>query len=200
MRFAVFAYGDEAAVVSRSGYTGEDGFEILVPREAAERLWTELSADARVRPAGLGARDSLRLEAGLPLYGHDLDPTVSPVEAGLAFAVSKRRRTAGDLPGARRIEAELDGHLSRVRVGLKGLTGAPAREGAEIADAGRTIGRVTSGGFSPSLAIPIAMGFAPPEYQAPGSALQLVVRGRALPAEVVALPFVPHRHHRGTGA
>ncbi len=194
MTFAMFAYGDDTVVVSRSGYTGEDGFEILVPREAAERLWRELASDERVKPVGLGARDSLRLEAGLPLYGHDLDDTVSPIEAGLGFAVSKRRRNAGDLAGARRIEAELDGQLNRVRVGLRGLTGAPAREGAQIADNGQVIGRVTSGGFSPSLNIPVAMGFVPPQYQAPGTALQLVVRGRALPAEVVALPFTPHRY------
>ncbi len=184
------------AVVSRSGYTGEDGFEILTPQAAAVTLWDALLADDRVRPIGLGARDSLRLEAGLPLYGHDLDETVSPVEADLGFAVSRKRRERGDLPGHARIEAEMAGELPRVRVGLRILAGAPAREGAQIADDGVVIGRVTSGGFAPTLAAPIAMGFVPPQYRAPGTAVQVLVRGRPLAAEVVATPFVPHRYVR----
>ncbi|WP_254600865.1 glycine cleavage system aminomethyltransferase GcvT [Caulobacter sp. S45] len=196
MALKTFDYEGATAVVSRSGYTGEDGFEILVPQAAALKLWDALLADDRVRPIGLGARDSLRLEAGLPLYGHDLDDTVSPLEADLGFAVSKKRRERGDIPGAARIEAEAVGGLSRVRVGLRVLTGAPAREGSQIADGGRVIGRVTSGGFGPTLAAPIALGFVPPQYRAPGTALQVVVRGRALPAEVVATPFVPHRYVR----
>ena len=196
MRYAAFTYGGEVVMISRSGYTGEDGFEILVAREAAARLWDELLSDARVKAIGLGARDSLRLEAGLPLYGHDLDETVSPIEAGLAFAVSKRRRNAGNLAGADRIERELAGGLSRVRVGLKGLAGAPAREGAEIAHKGLVVGRVTSGGFSPSLNIAIAMGFTPPALAEPGTQLEVIVRGRTQPAEVVALPFFPHRYVR----
>ncbi len=191
-----FDYEGASAVVSRSGYTGEDGFEILVPQPIAVKLWDALLADARVRPIGLGARDSLRLEAGLPLYGHDLDNTVSPLEADLGFAISRKRRERGDIPGAARIEAEAAGGLSRVRVGLRVLTGAPAREGAEIADDGRVVGRITSGGFGPTLAAPIALGFVPPEYRAPGTALQVLVRGRPLPAEVVATPFVPHRYVR----
>ena len=191
-----FDYQGATAVVSRSGYTGEDGFEILVPQAVAVKLWDALLADERVRPIGLGARDSLRLEAGLPLYGHDLDETVSPVEADLGFAISKKRRERGDIPGAARIEAETAGEPARVRVGLRVLTGAPAREGAEIADDGRVIGRVTSGGFGPTLAAPIALGFVPPQYRAPGTAVQVVVRGKALPAEVVATPFVPHRYVR----
>lgn len=195
-----FAYEGGSALVSRSGYTGEDGFEILVSQGAAVKLWDALLADGRVRPIGLGARDSLRLEAGLPLYGHDLDETVSPVEAGLGFAISKRRRERGDIAGQGRIEAELAGSLSRVRVGLRVLAGAPAREGAEIADDGRMVGRITSGGFGPTLGAPIALGFVPPEYRTPGTALQVVVRGRALPAEVVATPFVPHRYVRRTKA
>jgi aminomethyltransferase len=139
----------------------------------------------------------LRLEAGLPLNGHDIDPSVSPIEADLAFAVAKRRRKAGDLRGAGRIARELDGGLTRKRVGLKVLEGAPAREGVEIIDdAGRPIGRVTSGGFSPSLSAPIAMGFVPPALAAPGTRLGVVVRGKRQPAEVAALPFVPHRYHR----
>ncbi len=200
MTFATFDYEGAPVVVSRSGYTGEDGYEILVGRDPAETLWRRLLGDEPVRPVGLGARDSLRLEAGLPLYGHDLDDTVSPVEASLTFAISKRRRNARDLRGHERIEAELTGRLDRVRVGLRVLTGAPAREGAQIADDGRPIGRVTSGGFSPTLNAPIAMGFVPPQYQAPGTALQVVVRGKAQAAHVVPLPFVPNRYVRKTPA
>jgi aminomethyltransferase len=149
-----------------------------------------------VAPIGLGARDSLRLEAGLPLYGHDADGTVSPIEAGLGFAVSKRRLKAGDFPGAPRVSEEIGGALSRVRIGLT-VKGAPAREGAIIADeAGRQIGVVTSGGFSPSLGAPIAMGFAPPAFAKPGTPLTVIVRDRPQPAEVVAMPFVPHRYFR----
>ena len=184
-------------VVSRSGYTGEDGFEILVSNTIAERLWMRLLADPRAAPAGLGARDSLRLEAGLPLYGHDADETTSPVEAALAFAISKRRLKARDFPGAARIAEERDGALTRVRVGLKVLEGAPAREGAPIiAPSGETLGAVTSGGFSPSLSSPIAMGYVPPAFAAPGTPLAVQVRGRSQRAEVAELPFVPHRYVR----
>jgi aminomethyltransferase len=184
-------------VVSRSGYTGEDGYEILVPTDRVAAFYQRLLADERVRPIGLGARDSLRLEAGLPLYGHDADETVSPIEAGLNFAVPKKRRERGDLRGHDRILAEFGGQLSRVRVGLRVLEGAPAREGAEIADgAGKVIGRVTSGGFSPSLGQAIAMGFVPPDHAAVGTRLNVIVRGKAQAAEVVAMPFVPHRYVR----
>jgi aminomethyltransferase len=184
-------------VVSRSGYTGEDGFEILVPQPIAMDFWGRLCADERVRPIGLGARDSLRLEAGLPLYGHDADATVSPVEANLGFALSKRRLKAGDFPGAARIVAEREGAPTRIRVGLRVLEGAPAREGAPIADVnGAEIGVVTSGGFSPSLSAPIAMGFVPPAFAEPGTALKVLVRGKPQAAEVTALPFVPHRYVR----
>ncbi|HTK36572.1 MAG TPA: glycine cleavage system aminomethyltransferase GcvT [Caulobacteraceae bacterium] len=196
MRFRTFEVDGHSLVVSRSGYTGEDGFEILVPPAGAEALWERLLADERVRPIGLGARDSLRLEAGLPLYGHDLDETVSPIEAGLGFAVGKRRRAAGDFPGAARILRELAGDLTRVRVGLRVLEGAPAREGAEIVHDGLAVGRVTSGGFSPSLSAPIAMGFVPPALAAAGTRLSVVVRGKAQAAEVVSLPFVPHAYVR----
>ncbi|HUO23297.1 MAG TPA: glycine cleavage system aminomethyltransferase GcvT [Caulobacteraceae bacterium] len=182
--------------ITRSGYTGEDGFEILVDAEAAPELWTRLCQDERVRPIGLGARDSLRLEAGLPLYGHDMDATVSPVEAGLTFALSKRRLAEGGFPGVDRLRGELAEGPARVRVGLK-VQGAPAREGAEIvAPDGHVIGRVTSGGFSPSLSAPIALAFVPPAFAAPGTALGAMVRGKAQPAEVVPLPFVPHRYVR----
>jgi aminomethyltransferase len=184
------------AIVSRSGYTGEDGYEISVPASEAERVWNTLLADERVRPIGLGARDSLRLEAGLPLYGHDIDETTSPVEAALSFAVSKKRRDAGDFPGAYRIMQELAEEPQRVRVGLR-IEGAPAREGAEIADeTGAIVGKVTSGGFSPSLNAPIAMGYVPPALSEAGVKLQVIVRGRAQVAEVCPMPFVPHRYVR----
>jgi aminomethyltransferase len=196
MQVLTAAWEGEVLTVSRSGYTGEDGFEILLRAAAAPRLWARLLTDERVRPIGLGARDSLRLEAGLPLYGHDLDETVSPVEAGLGFALGRRRIAALDFPGAARIASEIAGALVRVRVGLT-VSGAPAREGALIADAaGQIIGRVTSGGFSPSLSAPIAMGYVPPALAEPGTALSVIVRGKAQPATISALPFVPHRYVR----
>ena len=184
-------------IVSRSGYTGEDGYEISIPADVAVAVWNTLLADPRVKPIGLGARDSLRLEAGLPLYGHDLDESVSPIEGDLGFAVAKRRREAGDFPGAARIIRELNDSPARVRVGLKVLEGAPAREGAEIADAdGAVIGRVTSGGFSPSLKQGIALGFVPPAHAGPGTRLKVIVRGKPQACEVVKTPFVAHRYVR----
>jgi aminomethyltransferase len=193
---AVTGFG-QALIVSRSGYTGEDGYEISVPAAAAEAVWNTLLADERVKPIGLGARDSLRLEAGLPLYGHDLDETVSPIEGDLGFAVSKKRRDARDFPGAARIAQELADGPARVRVALRVLDGAPAREGAEIADAdGKVVGVVTSGGFSPVLRQGIALGFAPPALAAPGTQLKVIVRGKPQAAEVVKAPFVPHRYVR----
>jgi len=184
-------------IVSRSGYTGEDGFEILVPALKARALWDRLLQDERAWPIGLGARDSLRLEAGLPLYGHDLDETISPVEASLEFAISRRRREAEDFPGAARMLGELAGRLDRRRVGLRVTEGAPAREGAEIVDAkGVVVGKVTSGGFSPTLSAPIAMGYVTPPFAETGARLGVVVRGKTQGAEVVAMPFVPHRYHR----
>jgi aminomethyltransferase len=184
-------------IVSRSGYTGEDGYEISVPGEAADDVWIKLCSDPRVKPIGLGARDSLRLEAGLPLYGHDLDETVSPVEGDLTFAVNKNRREQRDFPGAARIVKELADGPARIRVALKVLEGAPAREGAEIADeAGAVIGVVTSGGFSPCLKGGIALGFVPPAHAAVGSRLKVIVRGKPQAAEVVKAPFVPHRYVR----
>jgi aminomethyltransferase len=193
---ALTGFGVEL-IVSRSGYTGEDGYEISIPAHAAVAVWTALLADERVKPIGLGARDSLRLEAGLPLYGHDLDETVSPVEADLGFALSKRRREAGDFPGAARIQGELSGQPARVRVALKVLEGAPAREGAQIADAaGAVIGLVTSGGFSPCLKQGIALGFVPPQHAAVGTPLKVIVRGKPQACEVAQAPFVPHRYVR----
>ena len=196
MQFGVFQWEDEELIISRSGYTGEDGFELLCSAKNAARLWDALLDDPRVKPIGLGARDSLRLEAGLPLYGHDLDETVSPIEADLGFAVSKRRREAADFPGAARILSEREGQLTRKRVGLI-VQGAPAREGAEILDtSGTAIGVVTSGGFAPSLGKAIALGFVSPDHTAIGTKLQFSVRGRAQPAEIVPTPFVPHRYFR----
>ncbi len=193
---AVIAFGTDV-LISRSGYTGEDGYEISVPATEAERIWNLLLEDERVKAIGLGARDSLRLEAGLPLYGHDMDETVSPIEAGMPFAVGKSRREAGDYLGAERIAKELAGDLKRVRVNLKVLEGAPAREGAEIADeAGNVIGVVTSGGFGPSYGGAIAIGFVPPEFAVVGSTLKVIVRGKPQKAEVVTSPFVPTRYVR----
>jgi len=196
MSYGSFEFASTRLVISRSGYTGEDGFELLVPHDRADALWRRLLDDERVRPAGLGARDTLRLEAGLPLYGHDLDATVSPVEAGLAFTVSRRRRETADFPGAHRILAELSGEPARVRVGLL-VDGAPAREGTVIMDdGGAPIGTVTSGGFSPTLGRPVAMGYVPPRLSATGTMLKVSVRDRVQPATVTALPFVPHRYFR----
>jgi len=190
-------FAGEGCTVARSGYTGEDGFEILAPALAGRVLWDRLLADERVKPIGLGARDSLRLEAGLPLHGHDIDASVSPIEASLGFAVARSRLKAGVVRGGARITRELGGDLSRKRVGLRVLGGAPAREGAEIADgSGAAVGRVTSGGFSPSLAAPIAMGFVPPALAAPGTPLKVIVRDKPQPAEVAPMPFVPHRYVR----
>ncbi|HKR88543.1 MAG TPA: glycine cleavage system aminomethyltransferase GcvT [Phenylobacterium sp.] len=184
-------------IVSRSGYTGEDGYEISIPRHAAVSVWNTLLADERVKPIGLGARDSLRLEAGLPLYGHDLDEGVSPIEADLGFAIARRRREAGDFPGAARILRELSNGPARVRVGLKVLEGAPAREGAEITgEDGAVVGRVTSGGFSPSLRQGLALGFVPPLLSDPGTKLKVVVRGKPQACEVTKTPFVAHRYVR----
>lgn len=196
MTYAPFEWGGNKLIISHSGYTGEDGYEILCDAARAPALWDALLADERVKPIGLGARDSLRLEAGLPLYGHDLDETVSPTEAGLKFAVSKRRREAADFPGASRILKEFGGDLTRTRVGLL-VDGAPAREGADILDAaGAVIGKVTSGGFAPTLGRAIALGFVPPAHAAPGTMLSVSVRGRAQPAQVAETPFVPHRYFR----
>lgn len=186
------------ALVTRSGYTGEDGFEISVPAAAAEAVWNLLLADGRVKPVGLGARDSLRLEAGLCLYGSDLDETTSPVEAGLAWSIPKRRREAGGFPGAARVHEELADGPARRRVGIRPTGRAPARAGTEIRSAGghEPIGTVTSGGFGPSVGGPVAMGYVAASHAAPGTAVELVVRGKAMPAEIVKLPFVPQRQKR----
>jgi len=185
------------AIVSRTGYTGEDGFEISIEGKDAEKVARALLAEAEVLPIGLGARDSLRLEAGLCLYGHDMDDGIDPVEANLVWSMGKRRKEARDYPGADRIARHLQDGAAKKRVGLRPEGRAPAREGTEIADkAGRIIGRVTSGGFGPSLNAPLAMGYVEKEFATNGTKLDLIVRGKALGAEVVAMPFVPNRYKR----
>ncbi len=185
------------AVITRSGYTGEDGFEISVPAPAAARLATALLAEPEVRPAGLGARDSLRLEAGLCLYGADIDTTTTPIEAGLGWTIGKRRRMAWDFPGGAVIRAQADDGPARLRVGIRPAGRAPARAGTPLLDeAGTGIGHVTSGCFSPSLNAPIAMGYVPSALAADGTRLAARVRGKALSSVVVPMPFVPHRYPR----
>jgi aminomethyltransferase len=198
-----FMQGTEAAWqghrlgLSRSGYTGEDGFEISVPAEAAAALADALLEQPEVKPIGLGARDSLRLEAGLPLYGHDLDPETTPIMADLGFALSKRRRQEGGLPGATRILAERGSGAASKRVGLIVEGRQPVREGATVVDAsGAAIGRVTSGGFAPSVGQPIAMAYVPAALAVPGTTITLAQRGKTHSATVTAMPFVPHRYVR----
>ena len=186
-----------ACFVTRSGYTGEDGFELSVPGDAAERVARRLLAEPEIMPVGLGARDSLRLEAGLCLYGHDIDETTTLIEADLAWAVQKRRRAEGGFPGAAVIARELAAGPRRKRVGIRPEGRAPAREGTEITDGdGATIGRITSGGFGPSADGPVAMGYVATAQATLGTALKLMVRGTPRPARIVPLPFVPHRYHR----
>ncbi len=185
------------ANISRSGYTGEDGYEISSAATKIGEIWDTLLLDAAVKPIGLGARDSLRLEAGLCLYGHDIDVTTSPVEAALTWSIQKRRREEGGFPGAARIQREFAEGVSRVRVGLLPEGKAPAREGAEIATPeGEVVGTVTSGGFGPTLNGPCAMGYVAKAHAAPGTRLDLVVRGKPMPASVVPMPFVPNRYKR----
>lgn len=186
-----------ACFVTRSGYTGEDGFEISVPANGAERLARRLLAEPEVMPVGLGARDSLRLEAGLCLYGHDIDETTTVVEADLAWAVQKRRRAEGGFPGAAVVQRELAEGAARRRVGIRPEGRAPAREHTEIVDAtGVVIGRITSGGFGPSADGPVAMGYVAAARAVIGAPVGLLVRGTLRPARVVPLPFVPHRYRR----
>jgi aminomethyltransferase len=183
--------------ISRSGYTGEDGFEISVPADKAEIAARTLLAEPAVLPIGLGARDSLRLEAGLCLYGHDIDETTDPVEADLVWAIGKRRKMAKDFPAAAKIMTRLFDGAPRKRVGIRPEGRAPAREGTQIADKqGRVVGYVTSGGFGPTANGPIAMGYIETALAGDGTELDLLVRGKALPARVAPLPFVPHRYKR----
>lgn len=198
MKFAAFTLAGHPVQIARAGYTGEDGFEISLPAEAAEEIATLLCAEAEVKPIGLGARDSLRLEAGLPLYGHDMTPETSPIEAGAVFGINKRRRTEGGFPGADRIIREINEGTARKWVGLKIEGRLPAREGAEVFAGGAHVGTVTSGGFSPTLQQPIAMAYVASAHAAPGSALEVEVRGKRLSATVTPTPFVPHRYYRGS--
>ena len=201
MQAGLFHWEDKPLWISRSGYTGEDGFEISVAGRDVEALAAALTVDERVKPIGLGARDSLRLEAGLPLYGHDLDATTTPVMADLTFAIGKRRRAEGGFAGWLRIMAELENGAALKRVGLDVDGRQPVREGALILDGeGNEVGRVTSGGHSPSLGRPIAMGFVATTLANPGTALTLEQRGKLFPATVAPMPFVPHRYHRKQGA
>ena len=185
------------AWVSRSGYTGEDGFEVSVPCEAAITFAERLLAEPEVAPAGLGARDSLRLEAGLCLYGNDIDELTTPVEAGLTWTIAKRRRESWDFPGAVPIRDQLTHGPTRLRVGIRPDGRAPARSDTPIiALDGTDAGNVTSGGFGPTAGGPIAMGYVRRDLAAPGQSLTLQVRGKLLPAQVATLPFVPHRYAR----
>jgi aminomethyltransferase len=183
--------------IARSGYTGEDGFEISVAADKAAAVWDRLLQDGHVKPVGLGARDSLRLEAGLCLYGNDLDETISPVEAGLAWSIQKRRREEGGFPGAKRILREIAEGPQRKRVGIRPSDRTPARHGAAIeTPEGRPIGTVTSGGFGPTVGGPIAMGLIEAGLAAEGREIVLKVRGRPVAAKIVPLPFVPARYRR----
>jgi aminomethyltransferase len=189
-------FGELDLIVTRSGYTGEDGFEISVAADQAEQLAGRLMAELEIKPIGLGARDSLRLEAGLPLYGHDLSEATDPVSAGLAFAISKARRTDGGFPGAERILKLLDEGTPARRVGLALEGRMAAREGAEVYSGDSKVGGVTSGAFAPTLGHPIAMAYVAAEHSSEGTELELEVRGKRLPATVVPMPFVPHRYFR----
>ncbi len=198
MSFAEMQVGPVAAVVSRSGYTGEDGYEISVAGSDAETLARLLLAHPDAAPIGLGARDSLRLEAGLCLYGHDLDEETSPIEGAIKFATGKRRREEGGFPGAARIRREAAEGPSRLRVGFAFEGRAPAREGAEIQSTdGETIGKITSGGFGPSVGAPVAMGYVEAAYAETGTPVRVIVRGKPLAARVADMPFAPHRYFRG---
>lgn len=191
------AIGPFECHVSRSGYTGEDGFEISVAANQAVDLARLLLAEEGVQPIGLGARDSLRLEAGLCLYGHELDELTSPVEANLVWSIQKRRRESGGFPGEERIRKELRDGPPRLRVGIKPEGRAPARDGTEILEpSGARIGVITSGGFGPTVNGPVAMGFVDTAFAKPGTAVELMVRGKPQPARIADLPFVPHRYLR----
>ncbi len=199
MQAARATWNGHAIALSRSGYTGEDGFEISLPNEALAAFADALCAMDEVKPIGLGARDSLRLEAGLPLYGHDLSEDTDPVEGDLGFAIGKRRREEANFPGAARILGHLADGPPRRRVGLLVDGKLPVREGAKLFDGNTEIGVVTSGGFAPSVGAPIAMGYVPLGSAAPGTAIAAEVRGKRVPCTVAAMPFVPHNYVRKQG-
>ncbi|MEE4450204.1 glycine cleavage system aminomethyltransferase GcvT [Novosphingobium resinovorum] len=196
MKGGQFTLGGVDAWISRSGYTGEDGFEIAIPGESAEMVADLLCGEPEVKPIGLGARDSLRLEAGLPLYGHDLSPETSVIDADLKFAVNKRRRTEGGFPGSDRVLKDFVEGTPRKRIGLVIEGRMAAREGAKVFSGNQEVGLVTSGGFSPSLQQPIAMAYVDTALTAEGTALTIEMRGKKLDGKVVPMPFVPHRYHR----
>jgi aminomethyltransferase len=197
MQADLFRWNGQPLWISRSGYTGEDGYEISVASHDAAALADALLGNERVKPIGLGARDSLRLEAGLPLYGHDLDRNTTPVMADLMFAIGKRRRAEGGFAGAGRIVGEIETGPLQKRVGLLVDGKQPVREGALMLDReGNEIGRVTSGGHSPTLGRPIAMGYVATAQSAPGTFLKLEQRGKIFQAQVAPMPFVPHQYHR----
>jgi aminomethyltransferase len=187
--------GDIRCGIARSGYTGEDGFEITVPTEDAEQLARMLLQEPEVMPAGLGARDSLRLEAGLCLYGNDIDETTTPIEAGLAWTINKRRREEGGFPGDEIILRQMAEGPTRKRVGLRLDGKVPARAGTRVTERwGKEIGVVTSGGYGPSVGGPIAMGYVDAEHVEPKTLVNVIVRGKPLPGRVAKLPFVAHRY------
>ncbi|WP_159977972.1 MULTISPECIES: glycine cleavage system aminomethyltransferase GcvT [unclassified Novosphingobium] len=196
MKGGQFTLGGVDAWISRSGYTGEDGFEISIPADDVEAVAQLLCGEPEVKPIGLGARDSLRLEAGLPLYGHDLSPETSAVDADLKFAINKRRRTEGGFPGSDRVIRDFADGTARRRIGLTLEGRMAAREGAKVFNNDQEVGIVTSGGFSPSLQHPIAMAYVDAALVAEGTALTIEMRGKRLDAKVAAMPFVPHRYHR----
>ncbi len=196
MQCGAFVWNDIPLWISRSGYTGEDGFEISLPGDAAVAFADALCALPQVKPIGLGARDSLRLEAGLPLYGHDLSPDVSAIGADLGFAIQKRRREEGGFIGHGRVMAEIADGPGAKRVGLAIEGRMPAREHAAIFAGTEQVGEVTSGGFAPTVGAPIAMGWVSLPHAGIGTALEIEVRGRRIGATVAAMPFVPHRYHR----
>jgi aminomethyltransferase len=183
--------------VTRSGYTGGDGYEISTPADATQAIARRLLAEPEVKPIGLGARDSLRLEAGLCLYGHDIDAATTPVEAGLLWSIGKERRMQGGFPGAVVVQKQIAEGAPRRRVGLLPEGKTIAREGAEIAVGSQVVGKVTSGGFAPTLGRAIAMGYVERAHASLGSRVDLLVRGKPVPAEIVPMPFVKHAYYRG---
>jgi aminomethyltransferase len=198
MQAAWLTWQGHEVLVSRCGYTGEDGFEISIANQQAEDLAKALLAEAEVEAIGLGARDSLRLEAGLCLYGHDIDTTTTPAEADLLWSVPKRRRAEANFPGAAIINQQIENSPTRLRVGIQPQGRAPAREGTQVQNqAGQDIGTITSGGFGPSAGGPVAMGYVDSESGQIGTQVNLIVRGKPMPATITALPFVPQRYVKG---
>ncbi len=197
MTIARLHWGDVECIITRSGYTGEDGYEISIPAGDAENICRLLLGEEEVEACGLGARDSLRLEAGLCLYGNDIDQNTTPIEAGLTWVVGKRRREDRGFPGADIIVQQIADKSAKKRVGIRPDGRAPARAGTEITDAdGNVVGIITSGGFGPTAGGPVAMGYVPTDMAAPDTEIGLSVRGKILPARIAKMPIVPHRYHK----